>query len=1042
MSRHINDWENPGLTHINRLPARTCLLHYPDREAALSLHRAAARFQSLNGQWQFCYAANPLLTPAGFEQPDYDAGDWDEIQVPGCWQLQGYDRPHYTNIAYPFPIDPPHVPDENPTGVYRRSFSLPAEWSGERIILRFEGVDSAFHVWLNGCLVGFSKGSRLPAEFDVTDLVQAGDNALAVRVVKWSDGSYMEDQDCWWLSGIFRDVYLKAEPATGLDDLCVRTFLEHDYRDGRVELTARVANRATAAHTGALRAELRDATGATVAMAETGLVLAAGEQAEVTIDLAVPACHAWNAEDPYLYTLLVELADADGALLDTTATRVGLRQVEITGEVFRVNGAPVKFKGVNRHDHDPHTGRAVSLEAMTTDVLLMKRHNINAVRTSHYPNDPRFYDLCDRFGLYVIGECDFETHGFGYGSNRDANPSWAPEFAAACVDRMTRMVVRDRNHPCVVMWSAGNEADHGPNTRTMLGTARELDPTRPVHFERDTGVDTADVFSQMYTHPDMVRKIAEREDFEHWGTTSNERHKQVPFLLCEYAHAMGNGPGGLREYWDLIYRYPCLCGAFAWEFIDHGIAMTDATGTPWYAYGGDFGEYPHDGNFVCDGLVFPWREPSPGMVQYKKIIEPVRVEAVDLARGVFRLTNLYDFVGLEHLALSWSLEHDGAIVRSGAAPLPATGPHQSSEVTISGAAATPGVGFGAHVTLALCLASDTSWAQAGHEVAWGQFELPVTLPRARQGSARGHIVLIEEAGQAVIAGDQFALAVSHVDGRLRDWEWEGRRLVGEGPALSFFRAVTDNDRALGVKSRYETPDLKHFASRLLDLTIEPGAEAVQIVVAARLAPPNQRRAYECRYEYTVRADGSLWLQVSGEPVGPWEEPDILLRIGLDLTLPGHLDRVTWYGRGPGESYPDTYEAQRMGRWHSDVDGLSTPYVYPQENGNRSAVRWLTLADARGRGLVVTGAPSLNFAARRCSGNELDAAKHMNEVPRHEAVYLSLDHKHHGIGSASCGPAPFAPYVLKPEPFRFELGLAPWDADASAPHLAAARLIGA
>lgn len=1032
MSGQVNDWENPGLVGINRLPARAYFFPYPDRQSALTGDRGAACFLSLNGLWQFRYAESPLLAPEGFEQPDYEATDWDEVAVPGCWQMQGYDRPHYTNVVYPIPLDPPRVPDNNPTGSYRRLFQIPAEWAGRRLILRFEGVESAFHVWVNGALIGFSKGSRLPAEFDITGEVVDGVNTLAVRVYKWSDGTYMEDQDYWWFSGIFRDVYLKAEPQGGIRDVGIRTPLLNDYADGRVEVSVQLGE---GGHGSLLRATLLDAEGTEVAGAE------ASAASEVSLTLDVPGCHQWSAEDPYLYTLLLELLGPDGESVDTTALLVGLRQVEIRGRVLLINGVPVKLKGVNRHDHHPEKGRAVSLEDMLTDVLLMKRHNINAVRTSHYPNDPRFYDLCDRYGLYVVDECDYETHGFGYGINTDVHPTWAPEFAEACVDRMTRMVMRDRNHPCVIMWSAGNEADHGPNTRAMLQRARELDPTRPRHYERDVEVDTADVFSQMYTHPDVIRKIAQEEPFEAWGVTANQRHREVPFMLCEYAHAMGNGPGGLKEYWDLIYQYPCLCGGFVWEFCDHGIARTDPEGRRWYAYGGDFGDYPHDGNFVCDGLVFPWREPSPGMIQYKKIIEPVRVEAVDLTRGLFRFTNLYDFIGLDHLALRWTVEADGQVLRSGLAPLPAVLPHSSAEVTIAEAAGPVVARLGAHVTLSLFLAQDTPWAPAGHEVAWGQFALPVRLPDLPRRPAGSPVCLRETREGVTVEGQRFCLSVSRVDGRLRNWVWDGRLLFSEGPAVSFFRAPTDNDRSAGVRGQWENSDLRHFDSKLLGLAVESQAEGARLVSQLRLSAPNQRRAFDCCLETLVRHDGSLTLRVSGEPNRFWEESDILLRIGLDLTVPGTLDHVAWYGLGPGESYPDTREAQRMGLWRSDVDGLSTPYVYPQENGTRSGVRWVTLANDRGQGLTAVGAPTLCFSARRHTVQDLDEARHMHEVPRREHITLCLDHVHHGIGSASCGPATFEPYVLRPRAFCFEVRLGPWEADASDASLTAAQLGG-
>ena len=1047
MSSTRRDWENPDLLQVGRLPARAHLLPYADGEAARQFDRGAAQLLSLNGPWQFLYSPSPLLAPEDFTAEGYDADCWDEIAVPGCWQMArlgqspGYDRPHYTNIAYPFPLDPPLVPDDNPTGCYRREFQVPAGWAGKRLVLSFEGVDSCFHVWLNGQFVGMSKGSRLPAEFDITALVVPGPNILGVRVVKWSDGSYLEDQDCWWFSGIFRDVYLKAEPLVGIRDVSAVPSLDATYSDGTLAVEVTLGNSTAAAAAVRLDATLLDAEGSSVASGQSSAGLEAGAENALSFSLAAPACRKWSAEDPYLYTLLLQLSDEGGASLGATAIRIGFRVVEIKGDVFTINGAPVKLKGVNRHEHHPETGRTLSLQDMITDALLMKRHNINAVRTSHYPDDPRWYDLCDEYGLYVIDECDFETHGFGYTDNNDLNPSWAPMFAAATVDRMVRMVCRDRNHPSVVMWSAGNEAGHGPNTRAMLDTAKELDPSRPTHYERDTMVDTADVFSQMYTHPDVIEKIAKREDFEIWGAETNERQKQVPFVLCEYAHAMGNGPGGLKEYWDLIYRYPCLMGAFAWEFIDHGIGMTDERGQKWYAYGGDFGEYPHDSNFVCDGLVFPWREPSPGMIQYKKIIEPVRVDAVDAAAGQFRITNLYDFVDLGHLALHWSVELDGQVLRSGLAKLPTVQPGKSARLNVPEAAAAGLTGIGAHVNLSLRLAGETRWAPAGHEIAWGQFPLPLKAPQVASRGVGAAVKMTAVQGETLVHGDDFLAVISQVDGRLRDWECGGGELLLEGPALSFFRAPTDNDRPPHARPWYEKPDLKHLTPKLLDLAIAEEDAGVSVTSLVRLSPPNQRRAMDCRYEMLFRPDGSLRVRVSGQPNDRWEEQDILLRIGVGLVLPGDLEQVTWYGLGPGESYPDTCEAQRLGLWQDTVTGLGTPYVFPQENGNRMGTRWLTLTNARGRGLLVAASPEINFSAHHCTADDLDEATHQTEVPRREEIYLNLDTVQHGIGSASCGPTVFPQYVLRPRPFAYEFTLAPFDADAGAAAVLAAQLRG-
>ncbi len=514
----MNDWENPAVVQIGRLPARSFTFAYPDAEAAASYDRARSPWvQLLNGDWDFHYAETVDEAPEGFFEDDYDTCEWDTLAVPSSWQLHGYGKPHYTNVIFPFPVDPPRVPTENPTGSYRRWFYVPDSWAGKRLVLRFEGVDSAFYVWINGKCVGFSKGSRIPAEFDVTEHCQPGENLLAVRVFQWSDGSYCEDQDMWWLSGIFRDVLLLAEPETHLFDVAVRTSFDESYTDATLWVGAELVQSSDEMASGKLALRLLDEHGGEVGQAETAFSLEGNSQQSLELSLAVSAPRKWSAESPALYTALLSLLDEDGDVVEVTPVKVGFRQVELKNGNLLVNGAPIMFKGVNRHEHHPELGRAVPLETMVEDLLLMKRHNVNAVRTSHYSDDPRWYDLCDLFGIYLIDECDLETHGFGNNS-WERNPAADPAWEDALVDRMERMVKRDRNHPSVILWSLGNESDYGVNHEQMAARTRELDPTRFIHYEGDIAVKTADVFSQMYTHVDDVIRIGEGTyDGSQWG---------------------------------------------------------------------------------------------------------------------------------------------------------------------------------------------------------------------------------------------------------------------------------------------------------------------------------------------------------------------------------------------------------------------------------------------------------------------------------------------------------------------------------------------
>jgi beta-galactosidase/beta-glucuronidase len=1066
----MNDWENPKLTHRNRLPARSYHFPFADDESALSGERgASAWFKLLDGVWKFRYAPSPSEAPAGFFEESFDVAGWDDIPVPSNWQMLGYGRPHYTNVNFPFPVDPPRVPSENPTGCYVRTFALPEEWSGRRILLRFEGVDSAFHVWVNGREVGFSKGSREPAEFDITGHVRPGENRLAASVYQWSDGTYCEDQDMWWLSGIFRDVYLLAAPPLHIYDLASRIDLEGHYVHGALTLRAKVDNyAATAAELCRLELRLLDAERQTVVRRRKELSVAPGEQATLEFQVRVENVHKWSAEDPYLYTALLTLKDAAGGVQEVVPLKVGFRCIGIRDGQLLVSGVAIKFKGVNRHEHHPVLGRAVPLETMVQDIVLMKRHNINAVRTSHYPDDPRFYDLCDQYGLYLIDECDLETHGFGRLKDWKGNPADDPEWELACVDRMVRMVERDKNHPSVILWSLGNEAHFGRNHVAMAQRARELDPGRPIHYEGDRALKVADVFSSMYSPVDRMVLLGqgpEEEVVKAWKLTGSG-YMSRPSILCEYAHAMGNGPGGLLEYWeDAFFKYDRLQGGFVWEWVDHGIRRFTADGKEYYAYGGDFGDEPNDGNFVCDGLVFPDRRPSPGLIEYKKVIQPVKVEAVDLSAGKFQLTNRYDFAGLDHLRLAWSVSADGKVVQQGTVPTPKVPARKARTVTIPyRLPERPVAGAEYHVTLSFAMASDAPWASAGHEVAWAQFALPVsrgmavsamcptgvspvvgrgkTPPSPSIRADRALPMTVREEGALLkVRGADFELTFDRVRGMISSWSSQGQKLLSAGPRLNLWRAATDNDRSWDNAAAWRNAYLHLLQHRVDGVEVSelegggetpprrmgkmpmPRGKAVRIVARVRVAPPVLDKAYLCDYSYTVYGSGEVLLEMHGVPQGEW--PATLPRIGLQMTVPLALDRFRWLGLGPGESYPDSRQAGRVGLWSAGLDELYTPYVFPQENGNRSDVRWVSLTNERGMGLLAIGCPTMNFSAHRFATMDLEKARHTCELVPRDEITLNLDYRHNGLGSASCGPGPWPQYLLKPEEFRFAVRLRPF-----------------
>ena len=932
----------------------------------------------LDGDWRFRLVPSVDAVTEGFEAPEFDDTAWDLLPVPAHWQLHGHGEPAYTNVKFPFPVDPPFVPDENPTGEYRRTFELPADWPAAPAVLRFEGVDSCYRVWLNGVELGHAKGSRLPAEFPAAAALRPGRNVLTVRVHQWSAGSYLEDQDMWWLSGIFRPVRLLARPDGGLGDVQVRA--EYDHRTGR----------------GVLRVDTPGPARLTVA--ELGLV---------DVDAAGPheiaAVQPWSAELPRLYRAEVATATERAEL------RIGFRTVALTDGRWTVNGVPITLRGVNRHEWDPDTGRAVGPEVMRRDLLLMKRHNVNAVRTSHYPPAPEFLDLCDELGMWVIDECDLETHGFwevGWRGNPSDDPRWEP----ALLDRARRMVERDKNHPSVIAWSLGNEAGTGRNLAAMARWIRDRDPGRLIHYEGDRDSTYVDCYSRMYASPEEVDRIGRGEEPPTDDPSADAHRRGLPFILCEYAHAMGNGPGGLTEYEDLFDAHPRCQGGFVWEWIDQGIRRPRPDGEGhFFAYGGDFGEPLHDANFIADGLVFPDRTPSPGLTEFKKVIEPVRI-TLDAAARTATVRSRYDIRDTAHLAYTWHVERQGRPVADGRLDVP---------VAAAGTAVTavlpdlPDGGTETWLTVRAVLAADQPWAAAGHEVAWAQARLDV--PAAAPAPPAG--VPPRTGGDGTVR-----LGPGRFDPRTGLLVRLGALPV-TGPRLDLWRAPTDNDDpprdvVHAVAREWRRIGLHRLRHRLRDAS--PDGDAY--VVRTRVAPAATDLGVLTTYRWTADGD-RLTVEVGTEPDGDWTGE--LPRVGLRMAAPAGLDRVEWFGGGPGEAYPDSRRAARVGRWAMRVDEMQTPYVYPQENGNRTAVRWAAVTGADGAGLRVEGRPTIELTVRPWTTEDLAAARHPYDLRPRDRVFLHLDLAQNGLGSASCGPGVLPAHRLPADRgYRFAVTLAP------------------
>jgi len=911
--------------------------------------------QQLDGSWAFTFdpTGRRLFDPT-------DAGEgWGSVDVPGHWQLQGYGAPAYTNIRYPFPIDPPLVPTDVPTGHYRTRFSLAPLAPGERVILGFDGVDSWCEVWLNGVRLGDGSGSRLTLELDATHAARSGENVLAVRVAQWSFASYIEDQDQWWLSGIFRSVHVRIAPPTGIDD--VRVLAEWNH------LTS----------TASLRLEVDSPISAAVEIPELGIAFAAGEQLELQ------GVEPWSAEHPRLYDVVVA-TDSESVRL-----RIGFRTVAIVDGVLTCNGRPLVFHGVNRHDFDPRHGRAVSADRIRADLLTMKAHNVDAVRTSHYPPSPVLLDLCDELGLWVMEECDLETHGFSEVDWR-ANPTDDPDWREVLVDRVRRMVSRDRNHPSVVVWSLGNEAGWGENIRAMAGAVRSLDGTRPLHYEQDAEALVVDMVSRMYPTLEELEAYAVHAEPALDDPAQDAVRRGLPMVMCEYAHAMGNGPGGLDRYQRIVDSSDRLCGGFVWEWFDHGLAVERDDGQIVYRYGGDFGEAVHDGNFVIDGLVLPDGTPSPGLVEVAAVFAPVRMsildDAVEIRNGWMTRTT-------ESVSFTWSAAIDGELVSSRELVVPLIAAGESITVSL------PPTPRGAVVTVLAADRRVRPWAPEGQVVGQAQGAIVASPPPPSSASP----VRVEQTGYSV-GGASF------------DSEGVLRRLFNHPVSdarVDFWRVPTDNDRFRGLSAvasrleEWQAAGLDLMQRRVMDIHAND-----RLTVRSRYGAPGLDSGFMVD-ETWWGDEGSVEYSLVATRLGaniPIPRLDLLL--GIPVDEPGEV-AISWLGLGPGEAYPDSRSAPLFGRHRSTVSAMQTPYIVPQENGCRLDTSWSEVS-LPGGALQVHAHERVTFTTRPWSDRELSAARHRDELGDGETLWLRWGAGIDGLGSAACGPAPAPDDTFHPD----------------------------
>jgi evolved beta-galactosidase subunit alpha len=1020
----MKTWENHQIDGINRMPARAHFLTFPSKEKALlNNNRYTHAFKNLNGVWKFMFLDAPEYSPEGFFNSDFDVTKMDDITVPGNWQLQGYGKMHYSDLWYNFPINPPYVPTENPTGIYKRTFFVEESYRDKKIIIRFCGVDSAYHLWINGKEVGYSKVARNESEFDITDLIRVGEeNDVTVRVYQWSDGTYLEDQDMWWESGIFRDVELIGVPKDGINDYKVIADLDDEYKNGifKVEAFLRTTKEVNVTF------ELVDAGENTVF---TKTVVA--KEGKACINEVIADVNHWTAETPYLYKLFMTVED-DGQIIEVIPQNVGFRNIRLNGETFLVNGVAIKFKGVNRHDYSPQNGRVVSREEIEKDIILMKQFNINAIRTSHYPNSYYLYDLCDEYGMYLIAETDLECHGF----ELTGDYKWItddPSWELAYVSRMTRMIERDKNHPAIIFWSLGNESAFGCNFRKMTDVAHEMDPTRLVHYEGDFDVESADVYSTMYTWIENPKKPYLMKDII-------EKSKK-PHIHCEYCHAMGNGPGNLKDYQDLVYAHDKLQGGFVWEWFDHGIESFTESGEKYYRYGGDFGDDPSNKDFCIDGLIMPDRTPSPGLYEYKKVIEPITTTAVDIQKGIINLLSRYDFANLDRFNLVYKVMEDDVILQTGFMAVPSIEARANKDITLPYDLSAIKVKPGAHyyVNISYQLREDTSYASSGHELATAQFELPlykegiVVRPEGILNVEKEHTTLH-------VKGANFSLDFNLVNGNLMNIVRDGMQVLSKGPRLTLWRAPISNDMEIIDKlKKVYFLHLEHEVVMNIDYHME--GNILKVEVDTINSTTNSAWHFKTKYVYTVCPSGDILIDVEGTPSGRVDlAPDMLPRIGVSMHLDKSMEHVRYFGMGPGENYADSKEAAQMGLYTNTVDGLFTNYVIPQENGNHMGCKWVSMTNDRGMGLLASTEGDFNFSASWYEDKDLDDAKHTCDLVKRDYIVFNVDYKQNALGTNSCGQWQLDKYRAKFEDFKLSFRLTPFNnKEVLDKHLAAERI---
>ena len=1007
--------ENPELLGINKEAAHVTLMPYANIEEALVANRHASTFcRSLNGIWKFNWVAWPQMRPVDFYKPAFDVTAWKDIPVPSNWQVLGYGTPYYRNLGYIIKKDFPHVmsmppktftayEERNPVGSYRRDFDIPADWKGRQLFLTFDGVDAGFFLWINGEKVGFSVNSRNVAEFDITKYVKPGKNTVAVEVYRFTSGTWLEDQDMWRLSGIFRDVTIWSAPQQHISDFFIKTNLDDQYRDATVEVTAKVKNYGTkAANSYNLTATLYDGDKAVGSAPAEGIVpaLLAGQEASVKLSFQVKNPDKWTAETPKLYTTVLTLTSGK-KIVETLSSRTGFREVEIKGRLFLVNGTPVKLKGVNRHENWPDVGHAVTEAQMIRDLELIKQGNCNLVRTSHYSDDPRWYELCDEYGMFLVAEANVECHG--YSGRFDEEPT----MKAAIIDRNVANVENFKNHPSIIIWSLGNENGRGgSNFRAAMSTIKGIDNTRPVHYE-GFGIgktNPADLDSRMYTQPSEVERIA------------NDTTFKKPFFLCEYAHAMFNSMGAIGEYNDLFDKYPELLGGAIWEWQDQGIYNRRDPDHPVIAYGGGFGEFPNDKYFIHKGVVASDRSLKPHYPEMKHVYQWIKMSAKDLLKGEFLIQNKYRFINLDGFICTWTLSSNGTEISRGDLKLPVISPGKEALITIPYKFSNSEENNEFFVRISFALANDQLWAKKGFEIASEQFELPFRNESA-SAPAMDQVNLFQDEKEITVKGTDFTVVLDKVTGTFTGLEKNGINMLLKdgGPRLHLWRAPHRNDDMWTDRS-WVTSGLKELKWTTQTIATEQKSLSSVTITVRLLAEGKDNFTVKHHVVYTISGDGSIKSENSFNSSNP---KMVLARIGVRMFLNKQYDQVSYFGRGPMENYADRKRGFDVGIYKSTVNEQLTPYEKPMDCGNHEDVRWAKVTTASGNGLMAQSDNTLmQVSMLPYSDEEMDKVEYRIDLPQSSATVFCISHLTLGVGSASCGPKPLPGYIVYATPTSF------------------------